>query len=249
MSSVVTTKIDRAQVADTALRLLNEVGLDGLTLRAIAKELDVKAPALYWHFKNKQELLDEMATVMYRRMVAAAPPLPEDADWRERLLAANRELRAMLLGHRDGAKVYSGARFTGTDHAASMEAHLKSALAAGFDLRRAVRAATTAYAYTLGFVTEEQGVRPMSGEVRPGYDIAERAARLAEFPLAAAAGAEIFAGYDERFEDGLRMIVAGIEAVYGPGPGPKSEPDPGPDPEEAGGLPPLADRPSGLSTP
>lgn len=66
--------LDRTRVADTALKLLNEVGLDGLTLRAIAKELDVKAPALYWHFKDKQALLDEMATEMYRRMVAATPP-------------------------------------------------------------------------------------------------------------------------------------------------------------------------------
>lgn len=65
--------LDRTRVADTALKLLNEVGLDGLTLRAIAKELDVKAPALYWHFKDKQALLDEMATEMYRRMVAATP--------------------------------------------------------------------------------------------------------------------------------------------------------------------------------
>ena len=82
LSSVSTEKrppLDRARVADTALKLLNEVGLDGLTLRAIAKELDVKAPALYWHFKDKQALLDEMATEMFRRMIAGAastPPTP-----------------------------------------------------------------------------------------------------------------------------------------------------------------------------
>lgn len=40
---------------------------------------------------------------------------------------------------------------------------------------------------------------------------------MARYPLAAAAGAEIFAPYDERFEDGLRLIIAGIEARYGPG--------------------------------
>ncbi|WP_143673537.1 TetR family transcriptional regulator, partial [Streptomyces griseiscabiei] len=44
-------KLDKAQVAEAALRLLNEVGLEGLSLRLIAKELDVQAPALYWHFK------------------------------------------------------------------------------------------------------------------------------------------------------------------------------------------------------
>ncbi len=76
MSTERRAPLDRHRVADTALRLLNEVGLDGLTLRAIAKELDVKAPALYWHFKDKQALLDEMASEMYRRMAAAPNPTP-----------------------------------------------------------------------------------------------------------------------------------------------------------------------------
>jgi hypothetical protein len=86
---------------------------------------------------------------------------------------------------------------------------------AGFELWQAVRAGTTAYAYTMGFVSEEQGVRPMPDERRDGFDIGERAERMAQYPLAAAAGAEIFAHYEERFEDGLRLIVAGIEARYG----------------------------------
>ncbi|MFF2327748.1 MULTISPECIES: TetR/AcrR family transcriptional regulator C-terminal domain-containing protein [unclassified Streptomyces] len=210
-----TTKIDRARVADTALRLLNEVGLDGLTLRAIARELDVKAPALYWHFKDKQELLDEMATVMYRRMLDENLPDPPPERWQDQLVASQCALRAALLRYRDGAKVYSGARFTGTDHADSLEGHLRTMVDAGFELRQAVRAGTTAYAYTMGFVTEEQGVQPMPDERRDGYDIGERAQRLARYPLVAAAGAEIFTRYDERFEDGLWLIVAGVEARYG----------------------------------
>ncbi|MFJ6010814.1 TetR/AcrR family transcriptional regulator C-terminal domain-containing protein [Streptomyces sp. NPDC092952] len=207
-----TSKIDRERVADTGLRLLNEGGLDGLTLRAIARELDVKAPALYWHFKDKQALLDEMATVMYRRMLAEDLPHPGPERWQDQLVAYNTALRTALLRYRDGAKVYSGARFTGTDHAAGLETHLRTMVDAGFELAQAVRASTTAYAYTMGFVTEEQGVRPMPDERRDGFDIDERAARMAAYPLAAAAGAEIFAHYDERFEDGLRLIVAGIEA-------------------------------------
>ena len=200
----------------TALRLLNETGLDGLTLRAIAKELDVQAPALYWHFKNKQELLDEMATEMYRRMVED-PGAAAGADWRERLLAANRGLRAALLSYRDGAKVFSGSRFTGTLHAVEMERTLTLFTEAGFTLAQAVRATSTAYAYTIGFVTEEQGVQPLPGERREGYDMEERARRMTDFPLSAAAGAEIFEDYERHFEEGLGLIVAGIETRYGVG--------------------------------
>ncbi|MEJ8670816.1 TetR/AcrR family transcriptional regulator [Streptomyces sp. R11] len=208
--------LDRTRVADTALKLLNEVGLDGLTLRAIAKELDVKAPALYWHFKDKQALLDEMATEMYRRMVAATP-LDPDEGWRERLLRSNRGLRAALLGYRDGAKVFSGSRFTGIEHAEQMEDNLRLFTAAGFALADAVRATSTTYFYTLGFVTEEQGVEPLAGERREGYDIEQRARLMADFPLSAQAGAEIFTDYDRHFEEGLAVVIAGIEARYGVG--------------------------------
>ncbi|MEU3900493.1 TetR/AcrR family transcriptional regulator C-terminal domain-containing protein [Streptomyces sp. NPDC045251] len=206
--------LDRRRVADTALKLLNEVGLDGLTLRAIARELDVKAPALYWHFKDKQALLDEMATEMFRRMVAGTALDPADT-WRERLLKANRGLRAALLGYRDGAKVFSGSRFTGAVHAEQMEDGLRLLTAAGLTLAQAVRATTTAYLFTLGFVTEEQGVHPVPGERREGYDLDERARLMADYPLTAQAGAEIFTDYDRHFEEGLALVIAGIGASYG----------------------------------
>jgi len=208
--------LDRRRVADTALGLLNDVGLDGLTLRAIARELDVKAPALYWHFKDKQALLDEMATEMYRRMVAGAALDPADT-WRQRLRKSNHGLRGALRGYRDGAKVFSGSRFTGVEHAEQMEDGLRLFTAAGFTLAQAVRATSTTYLYTIGFVTEEQGVEPLPDERREGYDVEERARRLAAFPLSAQAGAEIFADYDRHFAEGLDLILDGIAARYGIG--------------------------------
>jgi AcrR family transcriptional regulator len=207
------TPLDRRRVADAALRLLNEVGLDGLTLRAIAKELDVKAPALYWHFKDKQALLDEMATEMYRRMVAGTRFEPS-GTWQNVLRTVSGGLRAALLGYRDGAKVYSGSRFTGIDHAPEQEAYLHVMTEAGFTLAQAAQAGMTTNAYTIGFVTEEQGVEPLPGERREGYDIEERARLLADFPLSAAAGREIFTDYDRRFEEGLELVIAGIGARY-----------------------------------
>ncbi|MEU1801188.1 TetR/AcrR family transcriptional regulator C-terminal domain-containing protein [Streptomyces sp. NPDC019937] len=211
------TRLDRDQVVETALRLLNEVGLEGLTLRRIAKELNVQAPALYWHFKNKQALLDEMATAMFRRLAEAPTGLGPEATWQERLIASQRALRHALLGYRDGAKVFSGTRFTGTGHAAPMEAQLSAFVAAGFAPGPAARASFIAYTFTLGFVIEEQAVEPMAGERAPGYDLAERTALIGpDYPLTAAVGADLFEDYEVRFEEGLRTIVAGIEATLGP---------------------------------
>ncbi|GAA1108429.1 MULTISPECIES: TetR/AcrR family transcriptional regulator C-terminal domain-containing protein [Kitasatospora] len=212
----VAAKLERARVVDTALRLLDETGLEGLTLRRIATELDVKAPALYWHFANKQALLDEMATEMLRRMAAAEPPGP-DADWRDWLLLTCRTLRRALLGHRDGAKVFSGTRLTDTGHAGRFEEQLRAFVRGGFTVDDAVEAYFTAYSFTVGFVIEEQAVHPLPGERAPGYDLEERARAMgAEHPLAAASGTGLFEDFERRFERGLAVVVAGIEAVLLP---------------------------------
>ncbi|MER5477075.1 TetR/AcrR family transcriptional regulator C-terminal domain-containing protein [Streptomyces sp. NPDC002734] len=207
------TPLDRKRVADAALDLLNEVGLEGLTLSAIGRELGVKAPALYWHFKDKQALLDEMATEMYRRMVADGELDPADS-WQERLRKSNHGLRAALCRYRDGAKVFTGSRFTGIEHAEQMEDNLRLFTAAGFTLPRAVRAITTTYLYTLGFVAEEQGMEPLPNDPPGGLDIEERARKMAAFPLSAAAGAEIFADYDRHFSEGLEIVIEGIAARH-----------------------------------
>ena len=57
--------LDRATIVRTALRLLDEVGIDGLSTRRLAAELGIKSASLYWHFKDKTELLNEMSGVMF----------------------------------------------------------------------------------------------------------------------------------------------------------------------------------------
>ncbi|MCZ9345277.1 TetR/AcrR family transcriptional regulator C-terminal domain-containing protein, partial [Streptomyces sp. TRM76130] len=64
-----------------------------------------------------------------------------------------------------------------------------------------------------------QGVEPLPGERREGYDVAERTRRMADYPLSAAAGPEIFTDYDRHFEEGLALVLDGIAARYGTGPG------------------------------
>ena len=60
-------KLDKAQIVDEALGLLNEVGIDALSTRLLAQRLKVQQPALYWHFRNKRALLDAMNEEILRR--------------------------------------------------------------------------------------------------------------------------------------------------------------------------------------
>lgn len=218
-------RLDRARIVEAALRLLNEVGLEGLTLRRVAKELNVQAPALYWHVKHKQQLLDEMATVMLREMgtedgadVAGGGDGGGGAeDWREVLAETGRGLRRALLRYRDGAKVFAGTRLTDSGHAARQEEHLRRMVAAGFSPGAAARAFFVVFAFTEGFVIEQQAVEPMPGERDPGYDMAARTEEFGpRYPLAAQAGEEMFGDYDARFEEGLAAVVAGVAATMGP---------------------------------
>ncbi|GCD43471.1 TetR family transcriptional regulator [Streptomyces paromomycinus] len=210
-------------MAETALGLLNDVGLEGLTLRRIAKELDVQAPALYWHFKNKQELLDEMATVLLGRMTAPLAGAGGGSgdgsgggDWRVMLTETCRQTRSTLLGYRDGGKVFGGTRLRDQALLRPMEAMLAAMRGAGFTTERAARAWFTTYAYTVGYVIEEQSVFPVPGDPQPdpAYDQRERERSVgADHPLTAAAGVEMFGDTARGFEDGLRAVVAGIEAT------------------------------------
>src|SRR5260370_41392751 len=94
-------KLDRAQVVRAALALLDEVGLDDLTMRRLAERLGIKAASLYRHVRDKNELL-----AMLGDAISAEIPLPsQELPWREALARAARDYRRALLAHRDGARV------------------------------------------------------------------------------------------------------------------------------------------------
>jgi TetR/AcrR family tetracycline transcriptional repressor len=202
--------LDRKKVVRAALRLLDKVGLDGLTLRRLASELHVQAPALYWHFKNKQELLDEMATRVLVESIGGMLP-GEHGGWREWAMYFGQEMRRMLVRHRDGAKMFSGTYLTDDSVFESMEFTLRKFVDAGFSAQDAVCAFKTIYCYTVGFTIEEQAVCPRPGKRDPRYDLTRRAQRIdpERFPLALASGQEMH-NFDEQFDKGLRIIIRGL---------------------------------------
>jgi TetR/AcrR family tetracycline transcriptional repressor len=204
--------LDRETVVRSALQVLDEVGLEHLTLRKIAGELGVQAPALYWHFKNKQALLDEMATTLLVDSIAKWTPSEGPVDWVEFVETYGRELRAMLLRHRDGAKMFSGTYLTDSSVYSSMERSVRTLTEAGFSPVDAVRGLNVVYCYTIGFVIEEQAMHPKPGEQNPQYDADEREKRVdAEAnPLVAETNRDMFTDFDGRYEHGLRVIIRGL---------------------------------------
>src|SRR4051794_19941116 len=190
-------RLRRNVVVRAALRLLNEVGLDGLTLRRVAAEVDVEAPALYLHVKNKRELLDEMAAMIFHDALSGLETPRRGESWVEWTAETARRLRATMLAYRDGARVLSGNYLSNAGLGRPMELALRTLCDAGFNLRDAARGITAVYSYVQGFTIEEQ---------------AERAPVEVDdtFPLAAQAYRELVLDNDARFEHGLRLMLSGL---------------------------------------
>lgn len=206
--------LDRELVVRTALDLLDAEGLDGLTLRKIAAALDVKAPALYWHFQNKQQLLDEMATTMARDEMGSAELT---GPWQTQLWMLATGLRRMLLSHRDGARLFGGTYMTDNAPVIAGEPLLRSLTDAGADLRNAVAVSRTISCYVIGYVLEEQGVVTPSGARDHRFDPDARRARIDEerYPLTAASSDYLFGDFHRSFADGVELIISGFAAGLG----------------------------------
>ncbi|TDD06745.1 TetR/AcrR family transcriptional regulator C-terminal domain-containing protein [Nonomuraea diastatica] len=196
--------MNRSTIISAALELVEEVGLDELTTRRLAARLQVKSPALYWHFRNKQELLDEMARFIQARQDLGPPR--EGEHWRDWLTRRARERRDILLSHRDGARLIAGSS-PGPDIAATFDRELHALVLQGFTPVQAMRAITTLGSYITGFVLEEQA-RHQRDELPPG-DLDQ--ARETPTLLAAIRDGGPPDG-PAAFEDGLAFLLGGIEA-------------------------------------
>jgi TetR/AcrR family tetracycline transcriptional repressor len=228
--------IDKALIVTTALRLLDEVGLAGLTLRRLATELGVQAPALYWHVRSKRDLLDAMADEI---VATALPdgmrePTPGQ-EWSDWLIERARAIRRSTLARRDGALVMMGNLPTAAA-LPGIERMVAALVDAGLAPDEALKAMLAIGTYTMGWVIEEQaysrratdeswpaGAAPTAGPGSGPGDgpsvgsvvgsVVERFGDVERFPRFAAATEALGAEFSEAaFEFGLRALVEGFRA-------------------------------------
>jgi TetR/AcrR family tetracycline transcriptional repressor len=204
--------LQREGIARTALDLMNRIGLDALTLRRLAAELHVQAPALYWHFKNKQELLNEMAEAM---LFSSYPPesITEQMghfEWSEWLIIMGTNLRNALLKYRDGTRLLASADIS-KGALIGLDLALGVLVNEGFGYQEALLGVSTVVNYTLGISLEEQS---SSGRAE-AMEYFRKLIRSNNLPhVTAAYGADIEPpASDAEFESGLRIIIAGLTTL------------------------------------
>jgi len=193
-------KIQRDQVIEAALALLDEVGLEAITTRKLAQKLGVESATLYWHFKNKASLLEEMASAVLAKHHSL--PVPEDiAEWANWLADNARSFRRALLAHRDGALLHAGtspAR-VGGDTFRPKVAYLARV---GFTEADAAMILLTLSEYTLGCVLEEQS--------RSGGDDNQILSKTS--PGSPSIESLVYPHPDTAFDFGLSLIMKGFIA-------------------------------------
>lgn len=190
-------RLTRQHIVETALQLLDQVGLAGLTTRRLAEALGVKSPALYWHFRDMRALLDAMAETMLSPGDWPGPDTGTPPDiW---LAQRAHAFRRALLAFRDGALVHAGTR-PSREAAPSVESQLQALVAYGLRPKDALRLQLAVSRYTVGWVLEEQAEAERDGA--PDVSLGD-----GRTPVLTAAQRDRDA--DAEFDYGLRALIAG----------------------------------------
>lgn len=88
--------INRDRIVDAAVALLDRDGIDGLTMRRLAEQLNTGSTTLYWHVDTKDDVLD----LAYDAIVGEIPlPAAPAEDWRDDALHLAVEWRATMVRH------------------------------------------------------------------------------------------------------------------------------------------------------
>jgi len=202
--------LSRERIARAGLELSDREGVEGLSMRRLARELGVTPMALYVHFRNKDELIDMVVDLGARELSLPS----ERGPWKRQLGLLMSEIRRGVERHPGALQVRRGRPLMSLGVMRGPELGLRIMLRAGFGTADAVAAWRALFSYTLGFAS-------FSSEA--STDAARRHARVAlaalpedEFPALSGAASEALAamGGEAQFEFGLRCLLDGLEARH-----------------------------------
>jgi len=185
----------KGNVVATAITLLDEYGLPGLSMRRLAATLGVQQSALYWHFESKQMLLAAMA----EEILARGPRPSSSRAWDTEVTRRAVALRDALLAYRDGAELVSTVHAFGLGAEEPHRRLATSIESAGAAPPEARAAATVILHFVFGFTfSEQQHLQASSAGAIEGAPPSAAASRREAEP--------------EPFRAGVALILDGIRA-------------------------------------
>jgi TetR/AcrR family tetracycline transcriptional repressor len=198
------TVLDRPTILAAAIRLVDEVGMAGLNMRALAQDLGVGTMSLYHYVPNKDALLDGIVEMLQAEI--EIPPV-DSGTWDERAFRMAGSLRAVALRHPNCVPLLVTRPFASSAALRPCEAAFAILAEAGLDdEEEALIAFRTIVAYVLGFVMVESA--GFFGGLGPDVDVDELLA-LGMPHLAAMAPHLLGRDVGADFDAGLRLVVRG----------------------------------------
>jgi AcrR family transcriptional regulator len=205
------------RVLRTALELADQGGLESLSMRKLGQALGVEAMAVYYHFANKERVLDGIVDLVFAEI-----ELPETgADWKTAMRQRAITVRDALLRHRWAIGLMESRTNPGPANLRHHDAVIGCLRAAGFDMAMVATAYSLLDSYIYGFALTK-----MNLPFEDTSDIVELSeSMLAPFPPGEYQNLADFItehamkpGYDygDEFEYGLDVILDGLERVREP---------------------------------
>jgi TetR/AcrR family tetracycline transcriptional repressor len=143
----------REAVIDAALRLVDQVGVEGLTIRAVAGLVGAPPMSLYTHFTNKEGLLDLMYQEIARRLYRDSG----QPTWQQELSALTSHVRSTILAHPRWRPLLT--RPAAPPSAPVRERMLELMVAGGMNTEYALDCLSSAILTTFGLTFVELAVR------------------------------------------------------------------------------------------
>jgi AcrR family transcriptional regulator len=204
--------LTRERVLDAALKLADSGGIEALSMRKLGQALGVEAMALYYHFANKERVLDGIVDLVFGEI--DVPVI--GSDWKTAMRRRAISVRDALLRHRWAIGLMESRTNPGPANLRHHDAVIGCLRAAGFDMAMAATAYSLLDSYIYGFALTKMNL-PFDTTT----DIAEMAESMLEpFPVGEYPNLADFItehamkpGYDyaDEFEYGLDVVLDGLE--------------------------------------
>ena len=211
--------LSRESIVETALGIIDAEGMDALSMRRVAQELNTGAASLYAHVSNKEQLVE---LVFDRVSADLVHPVPDPEHWREQVKDFLRQSRDNLLAHGDLARAAMEANIPMTPHTLdTAETMLALLRAGGLPVQVAAYGVDLVWQFVVSSAYEQSrrgGVHQHdpehAREYLDGIRGLYRSLPQDRYPVLTSMVAELTrdAG-DERFEFGLEVILAGLVAL------------------------------------
>jgi len=147
--------LSREQIIRVALALADAEGIDAISFRRIAAQLDVSAMALYRYVERKEDVLDLMIDTVYGEVPVS--PQQDPRDWRSHLQEIAVQKRAMMLRHPWLVSLMGHRAVLGPNALKQNDYLLGVMSQPGFDMTTSVSLLTMFNAYIVGFALGEIG--------------------------------------------------------------------------------------------